>query len=135
MHGKVALSSATPDGELSRRLIISFENRSFAVGRSSTERSEMTAAVFENTDRSSDGRGIIAELLRQPTSVLTLCTVVAMLLVVGQVTSTFVLASVIAVLYAGGMVRLLADRRVSLWQTASIGLVHVGVAFLVAGTA
>ncbi len=95
----------------------------------------MTAAVFEESgNHRTSSRGPLDQLADQPTSTLSLVTVVVLLVVVGQLTSTLLLASVVAALYAIGMARLLIQRRASLSQTVAIGLIHLGIAMLVAGT-
>lgn len=95
----------------------------------------MTAAVFEESDkRRTRDRGFVDELVDQPTSLLALGTLAVLIIVVGQLTQTLSLAFVVAVLFTAGMVRLLSQRRASLLQTVAIGMMHLGVAMLVAGT-
>ncbi len=95
----------------------------------------MTAAAFGQSDRQqSTGRGLVDELVDQPTSLGLLATVVVLITVVGQLTGTLGLSAVVAVFFAAGMIKLLSERRASTPQTLSIGLIHLGVAMLIAGT-
>ncbi|MEZ5377317.1 MAG: hypothetical protein R2733_12495 [Acidimicrobiales bacterium] len=75
------------------------------------------------------------ELAAQPTCVLTLGTIAALILVVGELSGTLALAGVTAALFSLGSVRLLCQRRATQLQVASIGAIHLGVAILIAGTA
>ncbi len=95
----------------------------------------MTAAAFERSEpRRTADRRLLDQLRNQPTTSLALGSFVVLIMVIGQLTSTAVLAALIVVLYLLGMVGLLVQRRATSLQAVAIGSMHLGAAMLLAGT-